>query len=219
VTTQCVTEVRQALEDRGFDCLVFHATGSGGRAMEKLVESGFLVGVIDVTTTEVADEVVGGVLPCGPERFDRILAQRIPYVVSVGALDMVNFGARKTVPSEFEGRLFHVHNPQVTLMRTTPDENRRFARWITEKLNQSTSPLTLLFPEQGVSAIDAPGQPFHDPAADAALIAELEATLDTSPDRRIVRLPCHINDPQFAAALVDEFLRQFAVVESSRPHV
>jgi uncharacterized protein (UPF0261 family) len=206
VTTPCVTAVRQALEGKGFDCLVFHATGTGGRAMEQLVQSGVIRGVLDITTTEVADEVVGGVFPAGPDRFDAILAAGVPYVLSLGALDMVNFGAKETVPPQFKARKLHVHNAQVTLMRTTPDENRRFARWIAGKLNRSTAPLMVLVPEKGVSMLDAPGQAFHDPAADAALFMELEASLRQTPTRQLRRLPLHVNDPAFAHALVAAFL-------------
>ena len=173
--------------------------------MENLVRSGLIQGVIDVTTTAVADEVVGGALACGPHRFDAILEARIPYVLSVGALDMVNFGAKETVPPKFAERKWHVHNAQVTLMRTSPDENWQFAQWIADKLNRSTAPLTLLIPELGVSTIDAVGQPFHDPAADAALFDELTRTIQQTEQRQIKRLPLHINDPKFAAALVDEF--------------
>jgi uncharacterized protein (UPF0261 family) len=206
VTTPCVDQVRKALEAQGLDCLVFHATGTGGRAMEKLVASGMITGVLDITTTEVADEVVGGVLPCGPARFDAILQARIPYVMSLGALDMVNFGARETVPPQFKDRKLHVHNAHVTLMRTTPEENRQFARWIASKINRSTAPLTLLIPEKGVSMIDAPGQPFHDPQADAALFEELQKQVRTTEQRQIRRLPLHINDPQFAAAAVEAYM-------------
>jgi uncharacterized protein (UPF0261 family) len=205
VTTPCVDAVRRALEADGFDCLVFHATGTGGRTMEKLVEAGMVRGVLDVTTTEVADEVVGGVFPAGPGRFDAILAAGVPYVMSLGALDMVNFGATDTVPAEFRGRRLHVHNPQVTLMRTTAEENRRFARWIAGKVNRSTAPLTILVPEGGVSAVDAPGQPFHDPEADAALFDELERAVEQTPTRVVRRLPLHVNDPAFAEALVRAF--------------
>ncbi len=205
VTTPCVTVVRETLEARGFDCLVFHATGAGGQAMEKLVEAGLIQGVIDITTTEVADQVVGGILPCGPLRFEAILEAQVPYVLSVGALDMVNFGALETVPERFRGRLLHVHNAHVTLMRTTADENRLCARWIAGKLNRAARPFRILLPEAGVSALDAPGQPFHDPAADAALFDELESAVSTGPDRLIRRLPLHINDPEFARALVEEF--------------
>ena len=205
VTTPCVTAVRQTMETRGFDCLVFHATGTGGQAMEKLVASGLIDGVLDITTTEVADEVVGGVFPAGPERFDAILERRVPCVMSLGALDMVNFGALDTVPAAFRARQLYVHNPQVTLMRTTPEENRQFARWIAGKINRSRAPLLLLIPERGVSAIDAPGQPFHDPEADAALFDELERAVQQTPTRQVRRLPHHINDPAFANALVEAY--------------
>ncbi len=214
VTTPCVTAVREALEARGFDPLVFHATGTGGRAMEKLVEAGLVRGVLDITTTEVADEVVGGILPAGPDRFEAILRARIPYVLSLGALDMVNFGAINTVPERFRHRTLHAHNAQVTLMRTTAEENRRFARWIAAKLNDAVAPFTLLIPEGGVSALDAPGQPFHDPGADAALFEELESAIEPAPGRSVRRLPLHINDPAFARALVEAYLtREGAIVE------
>jgi uncharacterized protein (UPF0261 family) len=206
VTTPCVNAVRESLDERGFDCLVFHATGTGGRAMEKLVESGLIQGVLDITTTEVADEIVGGVFPAGPDRFDKIIEREVPFVMSLGALDMVNFGAMETVEKRFADRRLHVHNAQVTLMRTTPDENRKIARWIARKLNRATSRVTVLIPERGVSAIDAPGQPFHDPAADAALFDELEVCVHQDELRRIIRLPYHINDKPFAEHLVDEFL-------------
>jgi uncharacterized protein (UPF0261 family) len=205
VTTPCVTAVRQQLEAKGYDCLVFHATGAGGRAMEQLVASGLLSGVLDVTTTEVADEVVGGVFPAGAARFDAILAARIPYVMSLGALDMVNFGSIDTVPPPFKSRKLHVHNAQVTLMRTTPDENRRFAQWIAGKINRSAAPLIVLIPEGGVSLLDAPRQPFYDPEADRALFEELESAVHQRADRQIRRLAHHINDPEFARALVAAF--------------
>jgi uncharacterized protein (UPF0261 family) len=206
VTTPCVTAVRHSLEQRGYDCLVFHATGTGGRAMEHLVKSGLIGGVLDITTTEVADEVVGGDFPAGPKRFEAILQQQIPYVVSLGALDMVNFGGMETVPQQFRGRLLHVHNAHVTLMRTTPEENRAFARWIADKLNQSTAPLVVMIPERGVSMLDAEGKPFFDPQADAALFTELESRLKQTAERRIVRLPYHINDTEFSRALVDQYV-------------
>jgi uncharacterized protein (UPF0261 family) len=206
VTTPCVTAIREALEGQGFDCLVFHATGTGGQAMEKLVEAGLIEGVLDVTTTEVADEVVGGVLPCGRLRFEAILRAKIPFVLSLGALDMVNFGAIETVPDQFRSRRLNVHNAQVTLMRTTPEENRQFARWIAAKLNCAEGPFRILIPEGGISALDAPGQPFYDPEADAALFDELERAVLTGPDRSIHRLPLHINDCAFAQAMIDSFL-------------
>lgn len=205
VTTPCVTAVRESLESKGYDCLVFHATGTGGRAMEQLVRSRLIRGVLDITTTEVADEVVGGVFPAGPDRFDALVESGVPLVLSLGAVDMVNFGARDTVPEKFRDRNLYVHNAQVTLMRTTVDENRRIAKWIAAKLNRASTPFTVLIPEHGVSAIDAPGQPFHDPQADAALFDELETQLEPAENRRIMRLPHHINDAEFAAALVRQF--------------
>lgn len=211
VTTPCVDRVRTSLEKDGFDCLVFHATGTGGRAMESLTESGFLQGVIDITTTEVADEVVGGVFPAGPQRFDGLLSSRLPLVISLGALDMVNFGAIDTVPPAFRDRKLFVHNAQVTLMRTNADENRQIARWIATKLNRSQSPCAVLIPEHGLSALDAAGQPFHEPDTNAVLFSELETLLEQSDQRQCLRLPMHINDPEFAEATVDHFQRLRAV--------
>lgn len=205
VTTPCVDRVRQALTALGYDPLVFHATGSGGRAMEQLVASGLISAVLDITTTEVADEVVGGMFPSGPQRFDKLLAARIPLVLSLGAVDMVNFGARDTVPPQFQQRLLHVHNAQVTLMRTTPAENRRIAAFIADKLNRATAPWRLLVPAGGVSLLDMPGQPFHDPEADEALFTELQARLQTSYHHQLIRLPYDINAPEFSQALVDHF--------------
>jgi uncharacterized protein (UPF0261 family) len=202
VTTPCVTAVRQVLESNGFDALVFHATGVGGRAMEELAGSGLLDAVLDITTTEVADEVVGGVFPAGPARFEIMLQRKMPYVMSLGALDMVNFGPKETVPEKFRGRKLHVHNSNVTLMRTTVEENIAFARWIAGKLNAyRDSAFTLLIPEGGVSELDKPGNPFYDPAADRALFDELERTLVLGSNRKLVRYPYHINDPEFSAAI------------------
>ncbi len=207
VTTPCVDQVRHALTDQGYDCLVFHATGTGGRAMEQLVESGLIQGVLDITTTEVADEVVGGVFPAGSRRFDRLLQAKIPLVLSLGALDMVNFGGLASVPERFKDRTLHVHNSNVTLMRTSSEENRAIAEWIARKLNQATAPWSLLIPERGVSLLDQPGKPFYDPEANKALFERLEERIEPASKRRIVRLPYHVNDPAFSAALVDEFLR------------
>lgn len=217
VTTPCVTAAAAALGAAGYDCLVFHATGTGGRAMEKLVASDMIAGVLDLTTTEVADEVVGGVLPAGPSRFEIIIEKRIPYLMSVGALDMVNFGPMASVPEKFRNRRLHVHNAQITLMRTTPDECRAIARWITGKVNRSTAPFTLLISTRGVSAIDAPGQPFEDAQADAALFDELEAAIIQTPLRRVIRLDHHINDPAFAAAAVEHFTRLVRQNKSAAP--
>jgi uncharacterized protein (UPF0261 family) len=207
VTTPCVDSVRDSLEAKGLDALVFHATGTGGQAMEKLVADGLIDAVLDITTTEVADEVVGGVLPSGPQRFDVILQRGIPYVMSLGALDMVNFGARETVPKRFTDRHFVVHNPQVTLMRTTAEENRQIARWIAAKVNRSTAPLEILIPEQGISNLDAEGQAFFEPEIDRALFETLEQEVEQTDTRRVTRHDCHINDPVFAGALVAAFER------------
>ena len=204
VTTPCVTQVAQAL-DHDYDCLVFHATGTGGQSMERLADSGMLVGVIDVTTTEVCDHLVGGVLSAGPDRFGAIARSGVPYVGSAGALDMVNFWAMESVPERFRNRKLYKHNPNVTLMRTTVDESREIGTWIAQKLNACEGPVRFLIPEKGVSALDAPGQAFHDPEADAALFGALETTLRQTSARRLLRLPFHINDPQFSAALVENF--------------
>ena len=205
VTTPCVTRVTEMLAGR-YDSLVFHATGTGGQSMEKLADSGLLAGVIDVTTTEVADFLCGGTLPCTEDRFGAVIRRRLPYVGSAGALDMVNFGALATVPERYKSRNLYVHNPFVTLMRTTPDENTRIGHWIGERLNRMTGPVRFLLPEGGMSLIDAPGKPFHDPAANAALFAALEATVQPTEQRRLIRLPFALNDPEFADALVSHFL-------------
>jgi uncharacterized protein (UPF0261 family)/ABC-type branched-subunit amino acid transport system ATPase component len=208
VTTPCVQAVTAALED-DFECLVFHATGVGGQSMEKLVDSGALSGVIDLTTTEVCDLLFGGVLPATEDRFGAIARARIPYIGSCGALDMVNFGPMETVPERYRGRTLHVHNPTVTLMRTTPEENARLGRWIGERLNLMDGPVRFFLPEGGVSALDAPGRPFSDPSADEELFRALESTVRQTGSRRLVRMPEHINDPRLSAAIVAEFRRLF----------
>ena len=204
VTTPCVQAVTAALE-ASHDCIVFHATGAGGQAMEKLVASGLLTAVLDLTTTEIADELVGGVLSAGPQRMDAFAASGLPYVGSVGALDMVNFWAPDTVPARFRSRKLHAHNAQVTLMRTSAEENERFGRWIAAKLNRIGGPVRFLLPLGGVSALDAPGQPFWDRQADAALFDALRRHLQVTHTRRLVEVPAHINDPAFAAAAVRHF--------------
>jgi len=204
VTTALVTQLREALEGE-YDCFVFHATGTGGQSMEKLAESGLVTGLIDVTTTEVPDFLVGGVFPCTEDRFGAVARTGIPYVGSVGAVDMVNFGARETVPPQFDDRNLYVHNPQVTLMRTTPEENRAIGEWIASRLNLCDGPVRFLLPLGGVSAIDAPGKPFHDPDADEALFAAIRSTLHQTANRRLVELPHNINDAAFAAAVVQHF--------------
>jgi uncharacterized protein (UPF0261 family) len=204
VTTPCVQAVVRQLESR-YDCLVFHATGTGGRSMERLADSGLLAGVIDVTTTEVADLLVGGIMPATEDRFGAIIRHRIPYVGSCGALDMVNFGARATVPDRFSGRRLYEHNPQITLMRTTPEENAAAGRWIVARLNRMTGPVRFVLPMRGVSAMAAAGGAFFDPEADAALFAAIESGFEPTPQRRLVKVDCAINDPEFAATLVRLF--------------
>ena len=201
VTTDCVDQVRALLET-DYDCLVFHATGTGGKSMEKLAENGFVQGCIDVTTTEVCDLLMGGVFSAGETRLDALASAGLPYVGSCGALDMVNFGARETIPEKYRERSIYIHNPQVSLMRTTPEENRAIGEWIGAKLNKFSGPVRFLLPEKGVSLIDAPDMPFHDPAANAALFEALEKTLIVTETRQLLRCPLHINDPEFAAALV-----------------
>jgi uncharacterized protein (UPF0261 family)/ABC-type branched-subunit amino acid transport system ATPase component len=201
VTTPCVQAVTQRLGE-AYDCLVFHATGVGGQSMEKLADSALLAGVIDVSTTEVADEIAGGVLSAGPARLDVFARHALPYVGSCGALDMVNFGAWDSVPERYRGRRLYRHNPTVTLMRTTVDENRAIGEFIARKLNAMQGPVRFLIPEGGVSAIDKPGQPFHDPEADRVLFATLEQHFRPGADRKLQRLPLHINDEAFADALV-----------------
>jgi uncharacterized protein (UPF0261 family) len=201
VTTPCVQAVTKRLQD-DYDCLVFHATGTGGQSMEKLADSGLLAGVIDVSTTEVADEIAGGTLSAGPTRLDVFSRHALPYVGSCGALDMVNFGAWDTVPERYKARRLYRHNPTVTLMRTTADECRAIGEFIAAKLNAMRGPVRFLIPEAGVSAIDKPGQPFHDPEANQVLFSTLEQHFRTGSDRRLQRLPLHINDDAFADALV-----------------
>jgi uncharacterized protein (UPF0261 family)/ABC-type branched-subunit amino acid transport system ATPase component len=215
VTTPCVQMVTRELQDQ-YDCLVFHATGVGGQSMEKLADSGLLEGVIDVSTTEIADEIVGGVLSAGPTRLDVFARHALPYVGSCGALDMANFGAWDTVPDRFKRRNLYRHNPGVTLMRTTPAECQAIGEFIANKLNAMQGPVRFLIPEVGVSAIDKPGQPFHDPAADRALFTAIESRFRAGPDRRIVRLPLHINDEAFAQALVAAWREAVAPNERTR---
>ena len=204
VTTPCVQAIQTALA-RDYDCLVFHATGIGGQAMETLIDSGMIRGVIDVTTTEICDLLMGGVFPATEDRFGAIIRTRMPYVGTCGALDMVNFAAPETVPSEFQNRTLYHHNPQITLMRTTPEENARMGAWIGERLNRMEGPVRFFLPEGGVSTLDRPGQPFHDPQADRALFEALERTVRQTAARRLIRRPENVNDPAFAATLVDAF--------------
>jgi uncharacterized protein (UPF0261 family) len=208
VTTPCVKAARAYLEDRGYETIVFHATGTGGRAMEQLIREGIIDGVLDVTTTEWADELVGGVLNAGPERLDAAGELGVPQVVSTGALDMVNFGPRDSVPEEFEGRQFHVHNPQVTLMRTTPEETAELGRIVAEKLNAATGPTALALPLGGVSLLDVEGEDFYDPEADAALFDALREHL--ADDVELLEFESAINDERFAEAIaekLDEYMQ------------
>lgn len=205
VTTTCVMAIVDKLK-ADYDCMVFHATGTGGRTMEKLADSGLLTGIIDITTTEVCDHLFGGVLPATEDRFGAIARTRLPYVGSVGALDMVNFWAPETVPLRFRDRNLYKHNPNVTLMRTTAEECRQIGEWIGRKLNACDGEVRFLIPEKGVSALDIGGGAFFDPVADAALFEAIERTVRQTERRRIIRLPLHINDPEFANAAVAAFL-------------
>lgn len=204
VTTPGVTALRERLEQAGYEVLVFHATGSGGRSMESLIEAGFIAGVADVTTTEWCDELVGGVLSAGPQRLEAAAHAGIPQVVSCGALDMVNFWAMDTVPARFKDRTFRKHTANVTLMRTTPDECAKLGEIIAAKLNAAKGPTALFLPLQGVSALDREGQPFHLPAADAALFDALRR--DVKPPVELIEVDQHINDPAFAAAMAEKLL-------------
>jgi uncharacterized protein (UPF0261 family)/ABC-type branched-subunit amino acid transport system ATPase component len=204
LTTACVQAISRTLEP-DYDCVVFHATGTGGQSMEKLADSGLLCGLIDVTTTEIADLHMGGVMSAGEHRLDAVIRTRLPYVGSCGALDMVNFWALETVPEKYRNRNLYKHNPQVTLMRTTPQENVAMGHWIAEKLNRCEGPVRFLIPEGGLSAIDAPGQRFYDPAANRALFAAIEQKFRPTANRKLVRWPHHINDPAFADELVASF--------------
>lgn len=204
VTTPCVQQVTSQLETN-YDCLVFHATGTGGRSMEKLLDSGMLSAVLDLTTTEVCDMVAGGVFAADEDRFGASIRAGLPYIGACGALDMVNFNAPETVPEKYRGRNLYEHNPQITLMRTTPEENQLMGRWIGDKLNQMSGAVRFYLPEGGVSILDAPGQVFWDPEADAALFKALEETVRQTASRQLIRVPHNINDPEFADLIVKTF--------------
>ena len=203
-TTACVTGARHLLEEKGYEVLVFAATGQGGKTMESLIESGMVSGVLDITTTEWADELVGGVLTAGPHRLEAAARAGVPAVIVPGCLDMVNFGPPETIPDKFKDRLFYHHNPQVTLMRTTPAENAELGRILAEKINRYTAPVSVLLPQGGISVVSAPGGPFYDAAADAALFGALQSGLRNG-------IPVHeyagaINDQGFAEACVQALL-------------
>lgn len=204
-TTACVDLARKVLEAAGYEVLVFHATGVGGRTMESIVESGMVAGVLDITTTEWADELVGGFLGAGPTRLEAAARHGVPAIVTPGCLDMVNFHGPESVPARFKGRTFYQHNPQVTLMRTSAEECAQLGKIIADKVNLSTGPVTVLIPRQAISVISAPGQPFHDPVADQALFDALKANL--RPGVPVVEMDCAINDPAFAEACARALLR------------
>jgi uncharacterized protein (UPF0261 family) len=208
VTTPCVSAAQGLLESKGYEVIVFHATGVGGQAMEGLIRDGQTTGVLDLTTTEIADDVVGGVLTAGPDRLAAGIKARVPQVISLGALDMVNFGPAVSVPERFQGRLLHVHNRNVTLMRTTVDENRRIGERMVQMLAAATSRVDVLIPLRGLSALDAPGGDFHDPAADGALFHALRHGLSGHDWVRITERDEHINDPAFSACAVELLLAQ-----------
>jgi uncharacterized protein (UPF0261 family) len=211
-TTDCVQHAKGVLETAGYEVLVFHATGTGGRTMESLIESGMVAGVLDVTTTEWADELVGGVLGAGPHRLEAAAKRGVPAVVCPGCLDMVNFHAPETVPSKFRGRTFYHHNPQVTLMRTNAEESKTLGTVLAQKINLSCGPVRVLLPLEAISIISAPGQPFHDPAADQALFDSLKSGLRT--DIPLKELPLPINSPLFAQACAEALLA--AIAEKAR---
>jgi uncharacterized protein (UPF0261 family) len=213
-TTSCIEQARKILEAAGYEVIVFAATGTGGRTMESLIETGLVAGVLDVTTTEWADELVGGVLSAGPTRLEAAARLGVPAVVSTGCLDMVNFGAPETVPAKFSGRKFYPHNPQVTLMRTTPEECAKLGGILAEKLNRSTGPVTVLLPLRGGSVISAPGGPFHDATADGALYRALKTGL--RPSIPVVEMDCVINDAAFAEACAQALLQQLGPVRGQR---
>lgn len=208
VTTPAIQAISEQLNDH-YECFVFHATGVGGRSMEKLVDGGFLTAVVDLTTTEVCDMMFGGVLAADEDRFGAIIRQQIPYVGSVGALDMVNFAAPPTVPERYKDRLFYEHNPQITLMRTTPEENTKMGEWIASRLNKMQGPVRFVLPEGGVSALDSPDLPFWDPDARDALFTAIEQVFIATDNRQLIRLPYHINDPEFAIETAKQ-LREIA---------
>ena len=215
VTTPCVRHVTDQLKTQ-FDCLVFHATGLGGQSMERLLESAFLSGVVDATTSDIVDLLLGGLFAAKNDRLGAVARTRAPYVGSCGALDMINFKAPSTVPVHYQKRRTHRHNSFITLVRTTPEENRMVGKWIGEKLNQCEGPVRFLIPEKGVSTLDAPEQPFFDPEADEALFSAIEATVRVTGTRIVRRLPLHINDPVFGSALAQNFLE--AVEQGERTH-
>lgn len=213
-TTKCIDVAKSVLEAEGYEVLIFHATGSGGRAMESLIESGMVAGVLDVTTTELADELVGGVLTAGPDRLNGAARVGVPAIITPGCLDMVNFGERSSVPARFEGRNFYIHNPQVTLMRTTPEECAELGRMLARKVNEYQGPVTVLIPRGGISVISREGGPFHDAAADAALFDSVTSTLRG--DVPVETLEVDINHEEFARACARALLRNISAAKAGR---
>jgi uncharacterized protein (UPF0261 family) len=216
VTTPCVRHVTEILRDR-FDCLAFHATNIGGRSMENLLQSGLLSGLIDITTSDVTDLLFGGAFPAAENRLDATRQTRAPYVGSCGALDMINFRELSTLPSQYRQRNLYQHNPFITLVRTTASENKRVGHWLAERLNRCDGPIRFLIPEKGVSALDLTGKPFFDPEADAALFEAIEKAIVPTENRRVERLPFHINDPEFGAAIAANYLQLQKPVPPSCP--
>ena len=210
VTTPCVDFAKEYLEERGYEVLVFHATGTGGKTMESLIDAGFFKGVLDITTTEWCDEIVGGVLGAGPNRLEAAGRNHVPQVVSVGALDMVNFGPIDTIPEKFKSRNLYKHNPTVTLMRTTVEENIKFGQKIAEKLNASFGKTVLILPLKGVSMIDAPGQPFYGSKEDEALFDTLKNNIDKD-KVNIVEMDNNINEKAFAQRAAEELIKMLEV--------
>jgi uncharacterized protein (UPF0261 family) len=207
-TTECVQAAKRILEAAGYEVLVFHATGVGGRTMESLIETGLVAGVLDITTTEWADELVGGFLTAGPTRLEAAAKQGVPTIVTPGCLDMVNFHGPETVPAKFKDRTFYQHNPQVTLMRTNAEECAQLGKIVAEKLNTAKGPTTFLIPKKAISVISAPGQKFHDPAADTALFNSIKGNL--KPNIEVVEMDYAINDPKFAEACANALLKNMA---------
>jgi uncharacterized protein (UPF0261 family) len=202
-TTACITEAKRIIEEAGYEVLVFAATGAGGRSMEALIESGMVSGVLDLTTTEWADELAGGVLSAGPERMDAVAKAKVPAVIAPGCLDMVNFGERNTVPAKYENRNFYIHNPQVTLMRTTQEENAQLGKILAEKVNTYEAPAAIMIPKRAISVISAVGQPFHDPSADEALFKAIRETSRVP----VEEFDEEINSPTFAKACAEKLIQ------------
>ncbi|HPP52854.1 MAG TPA: Tm-1-like ATP-binding domain-containing protein, partial [Thermoguttaceae bacterium] len=211
----CIETAKAILEQAGYEVLVFHATGVGGRTMEHLIASGRIRGVLDITTTEWADELVGGVLRAGPERLEAAARCGVPAVIVPGCLDMVNFWAPETIPEKFQGRLFYRHNPNITLMRTTPEENRQLGHIFAQKLNQSRGPVAVFVPKRGFSMIDAPGGPFWQPEADQAFADALRQNL--RPDISLQEMDANINDPEFARTCAETLLGLIQQVQPTEP--